>query len=394
VRVIFYVLVTGVAALVTYGFAVLILKLSHKYRLYPSVRERDVHTRPTPRLGGIAMFLGILAAFAVASQVPSLSLIFSEPLKVVGLLSAAFIIVLLGVADDLWDLDWMTKLAGQVIAGGVLAWSGIQIYTLPIGGYVILWPIVSLLITVLAVVLVMNAINFIDGLDGLVAGVAIIANGVFFIYSYVLAASQGQSEYFNLASLIAAVLIGACLGFLPVNFHPAKMFMGDAGALLVGLLMAASAISVTGQVDPGFLDQPQIFTAYLLPAFIPILLPFAVLLVPLLDFGLAVVRRLSKGKSPFSADRLHLHHRLLDMGHSHLQTVLIFYGWTTVIAVGCLSFMFLPFVWAASLVFVGLIVCVVVTLGPLRHGRTSFTTVSVTPDHADTGGPDPERPTP
>jgi UDP-GlcNAc:undecaprenyl-phosphate GlcNAc-1-phosphate transferase len=366
VRIVFYVLVTGVAALVTYLFAFLILKLSHRYRLYPSVRARDVHTRPTPRLGGIAMFLGLIVAFGVASQLPSLSLIFSEPLKVYGLLGAALIIVLIGVADDIWDLDWMTKLAGQVLAGGVLAWSGIQIYTLPAGGYLILSPVVSLVITVLAVVLVMNAINFIDGLDGLVAGVAIIANGVFFIYSYVLAASQGQSEYFNLASLITAVLIGACLGFLPLNFHPAKMFMGDAGALLVGLLMAASAISVTGQVDPGFLDQPQIFTAYLLPAFIPILLPFAVLFVPLLDFGLAVVRRLSKGKSPFSADRLHLHHRLLDMGHSHLQTVLIFYGWTTVIAVGCLSFMFLPFVWAASLVFVGLAVCAVITLGPLR----------------------------
>jgi UDP-GlcNAc:undecaprenyl-phosphate GlcNAc-1-phosphate transferase len=366
VRIVFYVLVTGVAALVTYLFAFLILKLSHRYRLYPSVRARDVHTRPTPRLGGIAMFLGLIVAFGVASQLSSLSLIFSEPLKVYGLLGAALIIVLIGVADDIWDLDWMTKLAGQVLAGGVLAWSGIQIYTLPAGGYLILSPVVSLVITVLAVVLVMNAINFIDGLDGLVAGVAIIANGVFFIYSYVLAASQGQSEYFNLASLITAVLIGTCLGFLPLNFHPAKMFMGDAGALLVGLLMAASAISVTGQVDPGFLDQPQIFTAYLLPAFIPILLPFAVLFVPLLDFGLAVVRRLSKGKSPFSADRLHLHHRLLDMGHSHLQTVLIFYGWTTVIAVGCLSFMFLPFVWAASLVFVGLVVCAAITLGPLR----------------------------
>jgi UDP-GlcNAc:undecaprenyl-phosphate GlcNAc-1-phosphate transferase len=340
------------------------------------VRERDVHSRPTPRLGGIAMFLGIVVALGVASQVPGLSLIFSEPLKVWGLLAASLIIVLIGVADDIWDLDWMTKLSGQIIAGGVLAWSGIQIYTLPIGGYLVPPPMVSLVITVLAVVLVMNAINFIDGLDGLVAGVAIIANGVFFIYSYVLATSQGQSEYFNLASLITAVLIGACVGFLPFNFHPAKMFMGDAGALLVGLLMAASAISVTGQVDPGFLDQPDVFSAYLLPAFIPILLPFAVLLIPLLDFALAVVRRLSKGKSPFSADRLHLHHRLLDMGHSHLQSVLIFYGWTAVIAVGCLSFMFLPFVWAALLVFLGLIACSIVTFGPLRHSRRSRTLVA------------------
>jgi UDP-GlcNAc:undecaprenyl-phosphate GlcNAc-1-phosphate transferase len=226
---IFYVLVTAVSAVVTFAFAFFILKLSHRYRLYPKVRERDVHTRPTPRLGGIAMFLGMIVAFVIASQLPSMSLIFSEPLKVWGLFTAALIIVLIGVADDIWDLDWMTKLAGQIIAGWVLAWSGIQIYTLPIfGGVTILAPTMSLVLTVLAVVLVMNAINFIDGLDGLVAGVALIANGVFFIYSYILAVNTNQSEYYNLASLISAVLIGACLGFLPLNFHPAKLFMGDA----------------------------------------------------------------------------------------------------------------------------------------------------------------------
>jgi UDP-GlcNAc:undecaprenyl-phosphate GlcNAc-1-phosphate transferase len=362
-RIIFYVLVTGVSAIVTFAGALLVLRLSHRYRWYPQVRERDVHTRPTPRLGGIAMFVGMVFAFAVASQLPSMSLIFSEPLKVWGLLAAALIIVLIGVADDIWDLDWMTKLAGQIIAGGVLAWSGIQIYTLPIfGGVTVLSPMISLVVTVVAVVLVMNAINFIDGLDGLVAGVALIANGVFFIYSYILAVNTGQSEYFNLASLITAVLIGACVGFLPLNFHPAKMFMGDAGALLVGLLMAASAISVTGSVDPVSWGGRQ-----LLPAFIPIVLPFAVLTLPLLDFGLAVLRRLLAGKSPFSADRKHLHHRLMDMGHSHLQSVLIFYSWTAVVAVGCLSFMFVPWPVSAAFIAAGLIVCTLLTLGPLRR---------------------------
>jgi UDP-GlcNAc:undecaprenyl-phosphate GlcNAc-1-phosphate transferase len=363
VRIIFYVLVTGVSAVVTFAGAFLVLKLSHRYRWYPQVRERDVHTRPTPRLGGIAMFFGMVVAISVASQLPSMSLIFSEPLKVWGLLAAALIIVLIGIADDIWDLDWMTKLAGQILAGGVLAWSGIQIYTLPIfGGVTVLSPTMSLVVTVVAVVLVMNAINFIDGLDGLVAGVALIANGVFFIYSYILAVNTGQSEYFNLASLITAVLIGACVGFLPLNFHPAKMFMGDAGALLVGLLMAASAISVTGSVDPVSWGGRQ-----LLPAFIPIVLPFAVLTLPLLDFGLAVLRRLLAGKSPFSADRKHLHHRLMDMGHSHLQSVLIFYSWTTVVAVGCLSFMFVPWLWSVAFIAIGLVVCTLLTLGPLRR---------------------------
>ncbi len=363
-RIIFYVLVTGISAAVTFGLAVLIWKLSTKYRLYPKIRERDVHTRPTPRLGGVAMYFGMLVAVTVASFIPQLSLVFADKGPVLGLLAAATIIVLIGVADDLWDLDWLTKLAGQIIAAGILAWQGVQISTLPIGGQTIVSPYISLTITVFAIVLVMNAINFIDGLDGLVAGVALISNSVFFVYTYLLQA-RAQTDYFNLASLITAVLIGACIGFLPLNFHPAKLFMGDAGALLVGLLMAATAISVTGQVDPGIVAQPEVFNAYFLPAFIPIILPFAVLIVPLLDFGLAVIRRLRAGKSPFTADRKHLHHRLLDMGHSHLHAVLIFYGWTLSVSVGVLAYMFMPWYWASLLVLVGLVICTVVTLSPL-----------------------------
>ena len=386
-RIVLYALVTGIAAVVTYGLAILIWKLSTKYRLYPKIRERDVHTRPTPRLGGVAMFLGMVVAFGVASQVPELSLVFSDAGKVLGILGAALIIVLIGVADDIWDLDWVTKLAGQIIAAGVLAWQGVQLQTLPIGGQTIVSPYISLIITVLAVVLVMNAINFIDGLDGLVAGVALIANSVFFVYTYLLQL-QAQTEYFNLASLTSAVLVGACIGFLPLNFHPAKLFMGDAGALLVGLLMAASAILVTGQVNPEVVDRPDVYTAYFLPAFIPILLPFAVLIVPLLDFGIAVTRRLRAGKSPFTADRKHLHHRLLDMGHSHMHAVLIFYAWTLVVSVGCLGFMFLPFWVAALLILVGLAICTVITLSPLSKRKALEVVAQST--EADAASVDPE----
>jgi UDP-GlcNAc:undecaprenyl-phosphate/decaprenyl-phosphate GlcNAc-1-phosphate transferase len=363
-RIVFYVLTTGISAIVTFALCVVILKLSHRYRLYPKIRDRDMHERPTPRLGGIAMFFGVVVAIAVASRIGAFDIVFSEPLKVGGVLLASLLIVLIGVADDIWDLDWLAKLAGQIIVGGVLAWSGIQIYTLPVIGGVAVLPInFSVALTVLVVVLVMNAVNFIDGLDGLVAGVAIIANGVFFIYSYVLAVNAGNTEYFNLASLVTAVLIGACLGFLPLNWHPAKLFMGDAGALLVGLLMAVSAISVTGQVDP----ETWTGGRQLLPAFIPIILPIAVLVVPLLDFGLAVMRRLLAGKSPFAADRKHLHHRLVDMGHTHLQAVLIFYSWTTVFSLGCLSYLFLPATAATIALALGLVVCMIITALPLSR---------------------------
>ena len=361
----YYVVAAGVAALFTFVLSLVILKLSHHYRLYPKIRARDVHTRPTPRLGGVAMFAGILAAFFVASQLDQFALAFADPGPVLGILGGALIIVAIGAADDVWDLDWLTKLAGQTIAGGLLAWQGVQLLYLPIGGVLIVPAVLGLVLTVFSVVLVMNAVNFIDGLDGLVAGVTLIANLVFFAYTYLITVQTAQSEYFNIATLISSVLIGACVGFLPLNWHPAKLFMGDAGALLIGFLMAASAISVTGQLDMSSLSGRQ-----LLPAFIPILLPLAVLVVPLLDFALAVTRRLAAGKSPFSADRKHLHHRLLDMGHSDVHAVLIFYAWTTVVSVGFLLFLFEPWV-AVVFIGVGLVICSWVTFAPLTRRKTA-----------------------
>ena len=243
-----------ISAVVTFGMSLVVYRVSLKYRLYPKIRERDVHTRPTPRLGGIAMFLGILVAFAVAwllsGQFGVLTLIFSDSAPILAILGASLLIVVLGVADDVWDLDWMTKLAGQFVAAGLVAWLGVQIYSLPIGGLTVGSPVMSIVITLFAIVLVMNAINFIDGLDGLVAGVALIANGTFLVYTYLLQREISPQNYFSLAGVIAAILVGACAGFLPLNWHPAKMFMGDAGALLIGLLMATSAISVTGTINP------------------------------------------------------------------------------------------------------------------------------------------------
>jgi UDP-GlcNAc:undecaprenyl-phosphate GlcNAc-1-phosphate transferase len=368
-RIVFYALTVAIAAIVTWAFSLVILRLSRRYRLYPKIRSRDVHTQPTPRLGGVAMFLGVIVAVGVAWFIPPLRSAFGDPWQVVTILLAALLIVVMGVVDDLWDLDWVTKLAGQFIAAGVLAFGGTQIFSLPIGEKVIGSSLQSLILTIFVVVLVMNAVNFVDGLDGLVAGVAIIANGTFFVYTY-LQQSADNLSYFNLAALITAILIGVCVGFLPVNFHPAKMFMGDSGALLVGLLMAVSAINVTGLIDPGYIATGRVGHSILLDAYIPILLPFAILVIPLLDFGLAVLRRLRAGKSPFSADRKHLHHRLLDMGHTHLHAVLIFYAWTLVASVGLLLFLFIsPWWWPALIIVVGFVITSAFTLAPLSRRK-------------------------
>lgn len=358
-------LMLAVAASVSFCLSWVILKVSRRYRLYPKIRERDVHVRPTPRLGGIAMFLGLIVAFLVASRVPYFRVVFTEPSQILAILGGALIIVIIGVADDIWDLDWTIKLAAQLLVAALVAWQGVQIISVPIGGITVGSPLVSFIITLFTIVLVMNAVNFIDGLDGLVAGVAIIANGVFLVYSYLLARDISPTNYFSLASLTAAVVVGMCAGFLPFNWHRAKLFMGDAGSMLVGLLMATSAISVTGQVDPAAIGRTQV-----LPAFLPVVLPIAVLLLPLADFGLAVFRRVRAGKSPFTADRKHLHHRLLDMGHSHLHAVLIFYAWTTVISVGLLLYFIVRPWWIPTILIVlGLAVCTVVTLAPLSRRK-------------------------
>ena len=364
------ILMVAISAIVTFALSGVVLRVGLKYELYPKIRDRDVHTRPTPRLGGIAMFCGVVLAFIVASFLPFFHVVFANPGPVLAILGACALTVAVGVADDIWDLDWTIKLAAQILVASLVAWQGVQILSVPIGGITVGSPYVSMIVTILLIVLVMNAVNFIDGLDGLVAGVAIIANSVFLIYSYLLARLTSPSNYFNLASLIAAVLVGACLGFLPFNWHRARLFMGDAGSMLVGLLMATSAIAVTGQIDPNELGKSQ-----LLPAFLPIVLPFAILLLPLVDFGLAVIRRLAAGKSPFAADRKHLHHRLLDLGHSHLQAVLIFYAWTAVVSVGLLLFFIIRPYWIAAVIVVaGLIVCVFITFAPV--GQRKFATAA------------------
>jgi len=370
-----YVFTFILTAAVTLSLSWAVWRLSLRYKLYPGIRERDVHTTPTPRLGGIAMFAGIVIALLVSSINPYFELVWIDPALMWSLLGASGLIVVVGVADDLWDLDWMIKLAAQFLAAGIIAiGGGLQIYALPLGDLTVWSSWVSIVLTMFSIVIVMNAVNFIDGLDGLVAGTCLIANSVFFVYSYVLVRDTGASTNFNLATLIAVALMGACAGFLPMNWNGAKMFMGDAGALVLGLLMATSAIAITGQLEPGLLDSETLGRSQLVGAFLPILLPLVVVLLPLLDFGLAVVRRLAAGKSPFSADRKHLHHRMLDMGHSDKGAVLIFYAWTSIAGLAVLL-MYLgaredwPGEYRIGIAFgiVGVLACLVVTLLPSRR---------------------------
>ena len=331
-----YFLVALFTALATYGATWGVRLVALRYKIHPAIRERDVHKLPTPRIGGLAMFLGLVAGLFVAGSFGWFESIFLDPAPILAILGAGGLIVLIGLLDDLIELDWTAKLGGQMAAAWLLASSGVQIVSLPIGGLTVGSFGVSLAVTIFVVVLVMNAVNFIDGLDGLAAGVVGIGTFAFFIYSYVLAQQTSPTNYFSTAGLISALILGMVAGFLPHNFRPAKIFMGDSGSMLLGLLMATSAITVTGSIDPATVTRND-----LLPALIPLALPVFILLLPLLDLLLAVVRRLRKGKSPFAPDREHLHHQLQDIGHSHRGAVLVFYHWTTMVSGTLLMFFWL-----------------------------------------------------
>ncbi|MFF2859824.1 MraY family glycosyltransferase [Streptomyces rubiginosohelvolus] len=339
-----YLLTLCVTAAVTYLLTGPVRKFAIAIGAMPAIRARDVHREPTPRLGGIAMFGGLCAGLIVADHLFNLQGVFELSNEPRALLSGAALIWLIGVLDDKFEIDALIKLGGQMIAAAVMVIQGLTILWLPIPGVgtVALTQWQGTLLTVALVVITINAVNFVDGLDGLAAGMVCIASAAFFLYAYRLWMGYGI-EAAAPATLFAAILMGMCLGFLPHNMHPARIFMGDSGSMLIGLVLAAGAISITGQVDP---DNMRLFfegsergaTHAMFPVFIPLLLPLTIIAIPAADLILAIVRRTWNGQSPFAADRGHLHHRLLEIGHSHSRAVLIMYFWSALIAFGTVSY--------------------------------------------------------
>jgi UDP-GlcNAc:undecaprenyl-phosphate GlcNAc-1-phosphate transferase len=327
-----YVLVGCVAAAVTFLLTPIVRRLAIRWGALALPRDRDVHAVATPRMGGVALFAGFALALFVAGRLPTLSDAFRTGPEMPWVVVAGAIICLIGVLDDKYELDSLTKLAGQVLATGLMVTQGgVQLGAiyLPWGdnGTVVLGRDLAIPVTILLTVLTINAINFIDGLDGLAAGVTAIAAGAFFVFSYHLT-QTGSLPAAAPSTLLAAALAGTCLGFLPHNFWPARIFMGDSGSMLVGLMLSAAATTATTTADP------QVFTRALgsLPLMLPLLIPIAVLALPFVDLLLAVFRRVRKGRSPFAPDKQHLHHRLLEIGHSHRRAVLLLYFWSALLA--------------------------------------------------------------
>jgi UDP-GlcNAc:undecaprenyl-phosphate GlcNAc-1-phosphate transferase len=270
------------------------------------------------------MWLSMALTLVIVNYLPLVHKSFGS--EATGIFLSGTFILLLGLLDDRFDLDPITKFAGQALAAGILLIYGVQILWLPINGITTLPTNIGQLLTILFVMVVINAINFVDGLDGLATGIVMICAASFFAFSYLLAVINGLNRA-GAPSLITAVVIGLCLGFLPHNFHPAQIFMGDSGAMFLGLMVSASAITLTGQVDASAITEENGSSALL-----PLLLPFTVLAIPLLDFAMAILRRVKAGRSPFAADREHLHHRIMRFGLTQQRTTIVLYLWTAMFA--------------------------------------------------------------
>ena len=336
-----YLVTLLLAAAICYVVTPFVRTWAIKFGAVAAIRQRDIHTTPTPRWGGVAMWIAMTITFLIVGNLSLVGKSFGHDAQ--GIFLAGTFLVLLGMADDRYELDAITKLAGQAMAAGILLLYGIQVLWLPINGVTTLPPSIGQLVTVLAVLVTINAVNFIDGLDGLAAGVVAISGVAFFAFAYLLAVIYGFIRA-GAPSLITAVTIGICLGFLPHNTNPARIFMGDSGSMFLGLLLASSAITLTGQVDPNAITAESLG-----PALLPLLLPFAVLAIPLIDLSLAIIRRIRAGKSPFSSDKEHLHHRIMRAGNTQIRTAAILYLWTATIAFPVTVSAFAP-IWLSAIV--------------------------------------------
>ncbi|QPK80620.1 undecaprenyl/decaprenyl-phosphate alpha-N-acetylglucosaminyl 1-phosphate transferase [Schaalia sp. ZJ405] len=330
--------------------------------IVPELRSRDLQAQPIPRLGGVAMTIGLLVTMLVASRIPYMVPLFTTHVPW-ALMGAAAAMCVLGVIDDIFELDWMAKLAGQILIAGVMAFYGVQLVTFPIFGVTIGSSRLSLIVTVFLVVGIVNAVNFIDGLDGLAAGMVAIGAGAFFIYSYILTRIMGAASYATTASLAVIALMGVCLGFLWFNFHPSSIMMGG-GAETLGLVLAGAGIIVTGQIDPSQLGGQQIFVGVL-----PLLLPLSVIFMPVADLVVTSIRRMLRGHSPFKADRSHFHDRLLLRGHSHRSVVAILWMWTAIVCLPAVGLLVTE--WTRVLVFTipAFLVAVALTLSEFPNAR-------------------------
>jgi UDP-GlcNAc:undecaprenyl-phosphate/decaprenyl-phosphate GlcNAc-1-phosphate transferase len=323
-----YVLVAVMAAGLTYCLTPVVRAVALRIGAVDRPGGRKMHAIATPTLGGLALFFGFVGGLALSSLLFPRLFLSSEA---AGIAIGAALMVGIGIADDLKGLSAPVKLAGQILAATTMTLAGVQVlfFWLPsVGpldeGVISLAPELGIPITVLLVIVTVNAINLVDGLDGLAAGLVAIGAMAYFVYSY-RTGNTGLIAQDSPAPLLSALLFGICVGFLPHNFNPARVFMGDTGAMLLGTLLSGATITGIGRTV-----EPQAGDGFALV--IPVAIPALVLALPLVDTALAVLRRVRSGKGVMVADKAHMHHRLLEIGHSHRKAVLLLWLWSALLA--------------------------------------------------------------
>jgi UDP-GlcNAc:undecaprenyl-phosphate/decaprenyl-phosphate GlcNAc-1-phosphate transferase len=343
-----YLVVFAASFVATFVTTPAIRRLSLRLGWIDPPSDRKVHPKPTPTAGGIAIFVGLAVGLALSRVLPFLSGLHETTSDPDAAIVAGLVILGVGLLDDTRGVSVLGKVAGQILGAGLLVLFGVQLlyFYFPGQGILVLSPDLAVPLTVLWVVAMVNAVNLIDGLDGLAAGMVAIAAVAFFVYMYRTGGGADPST----AALISAVVAGSALGFLPWNFHPAKIFMGDSGAMLLGLMLGVATISGVGRNANG--PSRGDFAALAIPIAVPLL----VLAVPFLDVLLAIIRRMRKGLGITHADKQHIHHRLLEIGHSHREAVLLMYVWSALISLCALAVAFIN-----GRLVVGAIVIVAVT---------------------------------
>jgi UDP-GlcNAc:undecaprenyl-phosphate GlcNAc-1-phosphate transferase len=325
-----YAVVLAVAAGTTLLLTPIVMLLARRFGVVVAPDARRRHPAPVATLGGAAMFVGFLAAISVASRMGQFHEMFKDNSEPLGVVLAAGVMFVVGALDDLREVSPPAKVAGQVFSAGLLALFGVTMFyfRVPFNLFhldiVVLSQDLAPLVTVLWVVLLAQAINLIDGLDGLAAGIVAIAGSALFLFADRLF-KAGFLDGSNIGPLIAIIAVGMCVGFLPLNFNPAKIIMGDAGALLLGLLLAVPTITVGGRTDAQFSGNNYFF-------FAPLVIPLVILGVPVIDTVFSFVRRIAHRRSWSEADTDHLHHRLVRLGHGPRRAVMILWAWTALLS--------------------------------------------------------------
>ncbi|MDQ4108049.1 MAG: undecaprenyl/decaprenyl-phosphate alpha-N-acetylglucosaminyl 1-phosphate transferase [Actinomycetota bacterium] len=325
-----YLIVFLIAAGTTFGLTPVVRRLAVRFKAIDQPSDRKMHVVPTPTMGGLAMWAGFIVAMGAAWFLPffgQLRLTAAEP---VAAIVTCTLMAGLGVIDDRRGTSALAKLTAQIFIAGILVLLGVQLtfFFLPGEELVVLGTDEAVPLTILWVVAAANAINLADGLDGLAAGMVTIAAATFFVY---LVRGGDISESGSAAALLSVITVGICVGFLPWNFHPARIFMGDTGSMLLGMLVAIATISGVGR-NPVPPTQGEVAVIAL-----PLLVPLLVLGIPFLDVLLAIVRRTRKGLGIDHADKEHIFHRLMDIGHGHRQTVLLMYLWSALVCGSALA---------------------------------------------------------